>query len=91
MGFASLSLLLDAQCAKVYHRQQKGAADITAQEVEPMEKDPNVTITIRYNPRTDQVEISFPSSLSPALLGSSAEDMLAAIRLTLLEHRRHLS
>lgn len=56
-----------------------------------MEKDPNVTITIRYNPRTDQVEISFPSSLSPALLGSSAECMLAAIRQTILEHRRHLS
>ena len=56
-----------------------------------MEKDPNITITIRYNPQTDQVDITFPASLSPALLSQAAECMLAGARQTLLEHRQRLN
>ena len=91
MGFASLFLPLDAWNAKAYHRHQDMCGRIYLAGGRMMEKDPNITITIRYNPQTDQVDITFPASLSPALLSQAAECMLAGARQTLLEHRQRLN
>ena len=43
-----------------------------------MKKTEDLTVTIRYNPETDQLDVTFPAELSPALLPLLCECIRAA-------------